>query len=258
MPLGQGWLNAWVKVNSKHVVFPQHKDGLSSPKSGSNKTASTAVSEETRRSKKHRRRLTKTTSASDLIRQKAKTKVESIHDQSTTSKGENNGDASDTTVKASVAQHEDPSIVTRDTEGSLRFVAGFFGADIEALKIPASEEPFRGESASVKLPPRDSPSVASLGGGSLPTEGFRFPQNLFSDHRGRCKHCTSLEEDLASAREDLEYMRGVALRSEYICEECQTKQQPPKRTESKLMGEVIERHRMQMIELTKSKVSPNV
>ena len=86
MPLGQSFLNAWVKVNSKHIVIPptnkNEKDELnpSRGRKGSVTTARTVTTSEDTETqvirrfdnRKNKRRLHKTVSASDLLRDKSK------------------------------------------------------------------------------------------------------------------------------------------------------------------------------------------
>jgi hypothetical protein len=339
MPFGQGWLNAWVKVNSKHVVFPpvpndkedgkHHRQGdrKHSAKGAdtSVKTVPTVGSEyaETQairrfNNRKHRRRgLHRTISATDLIREQGKHKAEKkgentdFLDRSSSTHATSNkfpmDDAGNSDFRpevAHVAQHEVPSVISNDeAEGSLRFVAGFFGTEIaEAEAARALGDQSRSlhsrndvdsvhHNASVHQigSPTylDSATVGSRGGHSLPARhhsslpwsdsqdgkdkgviGIRFPPNLFSgdnNSKTSCRQCTKLESKLTASREDLEYLRGIALRSEYICATCQC--EPQKRSEDslkaqtelherpELLDEVISRHKSQIEKIGVDRVS---
>ena len=362
MPLGQGWLNAWVKVNSKHVVFPPPNNSKSERDSQredsshhhhgakvqttdkSVATAPTSASEDPEHqaikrfnSRKNKRRLHRTVSASDLIRANSKGKGGS-HENGEPSERELNDtaplarpsisstritsdDTSDSDRKDPstqyVPQHEDDrSHVSGETDSSLRFVAGFFGADIERYSsghgdaalaagrgTPRQKQQARTnnsdtiETASVQLlemsnSKLDAASVVSRGGqsappprtytsGSVPQKddnsvksqgglGIRFPPNLFAgdtSSKNVCKNCRQLENDLLTSQEDLEYLRGMALRSEYICSSCDT--QPTTRKDGSLtqtrgdsskesshtLAELSAVHKNQLEHLTKERVS---
>jgi hypothetical protein len=374
MPLGPGWLNAWVKVNSKHVVLTPNKKvdkdshhgardetlHPSSSKAHTTANSSTATgptsatasgtatqdpeNQAIRRfnSRKHKRRLQRTVSASDLLRDKAKEKgaapakqesleseaqvspnaTASASDLSETDKGQN--------AAVRLAQHdENESIVSAVTDSSLRFVAGFFGADIEryssgsghpdasasaSASTRASPYPqqFKDggncvyEAASVHLlerskSPLDAASIASRGvqsvpprayssGGLLPRTdsnvesrsqgggsiaGIRFPPSLFAggdtnnNHsKGHCRHCKELENNLLSAQEDLEYLRGLTLQREYVCQGCLSQSRSSKRGDqasfhsreavldgAQMLNEVTARHKSQIEQITKERVS---
>lgn len=343
MPLGQGWLNAWVKVNSKHVVFPPNskndreseKDDVLNKAIGKNqkgsktnssvttaRTAATGTSEDAETQamrrfhhRKHRRRLQRTVSASDLLRDKAKGKVEkgdkkakdeeAVLDKSSSSHVSSShkvvpvSSQSDTHEKAlpNLPQHEDRSIVSGETEKSLSFVAGFFGADIESLDAGAAHHPkfthsasFH-DAASVQVIGHhsrlDAGSVISRGGQSLPARpiyslprsdssesssskggglGIRFPPNLFAgdnNSKAGCRQCSKLEGELLASQEDLEYLRSMALRSEYMCATCQT--EPSKKIHThvspeagdgaQILNEATERHKAQIETLIQERVS---
>jgi hypothetical protein len=323
MPFGQGWLNAWVKVNSKHVVFPpvandkedgkHHRPGdrKHSAKStdASVKTVPTVRSEyaETQairrfNNRKHRRSgLHRTISATDLIREQGKHRgekkgeISDYLDRSSSTQATSNqvpmtspasGNSEFRPKVAHRAQHEETSVISNDeTEGSLRFVAGFFGTVIaEAEAAKALDDQSRSlhsrnevdsvhHAASVyrigPQSPLDGATVASRGGQSLPAgHHSSFPRYLFSgDNNAKtsCRQCTKLESELTSSREDLEYLRGIALRSEYICASCQC--EPARRVEdslksqseiqegSKLLDEVTLRHKSQIEKLASERVS---
>mmetsp|Transcript_9064 Transcript_9064/g.14554 ORF Transcript_9064/g.14554 Transcript_9064/m.14554 type:complete len:535 (+) Transcript_9064:232-1836(+) len=339
MPFGQGWLNAWVKVNSKHVVFPpvpndkedgkHHRQGDRKHSlkgaDASVKTAPTVGSEyaETQairrfNNRKHRRRgLHRTISATDLIREQGKQKGEKkgdnsdFLDRSSSTHATSNrfpmhvaGNSDFRPTVAHVAQHEEPSVISNDeTEGSLRFVAGFFGTEIaeaeaaKALDDQSRSLHSRNDVDSVHHPASvhqigsythlDSATVGSRGGHSLPAGhpsalprsdsqdsrdkgviGIRFPPNLFSgdnNSKTSCRQCTKLEGELTSSREDLEYLRGIALRSEYICATCQC--EPQRRAEDslksqitgherpELLDEVTSRHKSQIEKLAEDRAS---
>jgi hypothetical protein len=288
MPLGQSWLNAWVKVNSKHVVLtPNQKKVDKEQSSGDHRDDSTATEPTTantnthnnqdpenqaiRRfnSRKHKRRLQKTVSASDLLRDKAKEKGAVVVPSDNKQQQENNNSKipetdkvqNDTTARRRVAQHEEiesSRVVSETDDGedssSLRFVAGFFGADIEryssgypdaAVTARAGNYFDSSEAASVHLverrskSPLDAASIVSRGVQSVPPapshlesryQGvggigiIRFPPNPFAgdnhNSKGSCKHCKELEHNSLSAQEDLEYLRSLALQREYTCQCC--------------------------------------
>jgi hypothetical protein len=323
MPLGQSFLNAWVKVNSKHVVIPNKNDkdvkdgvttdhagkggnGRRSGGAGSVKTAQTTATTEDEESqvirrfnnRKNRRRLYRTVSATDLIRDKAAVKrlldSEASLDKSGSSKSATASVKGKKEVKQlhvqqhSVPlndisphrpQHEEPSL---GTEGSLRFVAGFFGADLESLGGNSKGSKFDLESVhTCPNTQRDTASVVSRSGHSLsalpsPTKkannrgggiGIRFPPNLFAiDNSGRdeCQQCSKFQDELVSAREDLEYLRGVALRNEYTCVSCQrdpteqidnTGTQPESISASQALNKVVSGHEAQIEDLKREGVS---
>jgi hypothetical protein len=324
MPLGQGFLNAWVKVNSKHVVIPNKndkevKDGVTTDHAGkggkarhsggtasvkTNETTDTTEDEESQvirrfNNRKNRRRLYRTVSATDFIRDKAAVKgdkkllePEAALDKSgscksTTSSGKGKKEAKQLHVQQHSVplskipprrpQHEELSL---GTEGSLRFVAGFFGADLESLGATSKG---RKSDLSVQTCPNtqhDTASVVSRGGHSLSARpspkqannkgggiGIRFPPNLFTvDNNGKdeCRQCSKLQDELVSAREDLEYLRGVALRNEYTCVSCQrdptelidsTSTQPESINASQALNKVVSGHEAQMEDLKREGVS---
>jgi hypothetical protein len=338
MPPGQGWLNAWVKVNSKHVVFPpsnkgdreNHKEGShqhNAIKSHNSKSASTAFSATTAttmvsedpetqaikrfNNRKHKRRLQRSISASDLLRDKRKGKGDrrdgldaeaALDKSSSTQATSHKNTVSSQTDKEErdtfhSPLHEESNVVSLERDGSLHFVAGFFGTDIDSLSasqidiLPSQSAHY--DSASMHhMGPHahlDAASLVSRGGQSLPAHpshyksqlsrvdssdsgskgggiGIRFPPNLFAGDnnlKGQCRHCTKLENELISAREDLEYLRCTALRSEYMCGSCQT--EPSKRLDTAgsnnatdhgaMLNEVTARHKAQTEMLTKERVS---
>ena len=354
MPIGQGFVNAWLKVNSKHVVFPpinkperdeQHNEKADETLSHTTKSIATATSVATaptsasadpenlaiRRfnSRKHRRRLQRTISASDLLRDKAKAKgaaekepgVDELDGSNETKPSTSSNSASspfawddsgenDRLEKAAVhlAQHDQEDIlVSLETDTSLRFVAGFFGAEIDGYSsgrtdVPVGQDlvqkrkPTQGSNG--KLIERAASDVSPLASGGMQSlslrkqssdnitakkgnsnesrsEGvggiaIRFPPNLFAVDRnqskGHCEKCRELENELLGAHEDLEYLRGMALRNEYICRSCQSL--PGKSREdgsqaspgtikewSQLLNEATARHKSQIEQLTRERVS---
>jgi hypothetical protein len=390
MPLGQGWLNAWVKVNSKHVVFPQtntksserdsynkddappflspavtkghgherHGGGAVTDKSVA--TAPTATSEDAEHqaiklfnSRKHKRRLHRTVSASDLIRAKGGKgqpyeknaplqESDSVHETSPPASHVTNSNASshgpsghsplhddDGNAKENFeylqhfAQEDGKNRLSSEKDPSLTFVAGFFGADIgryssghgDAMaargKLPQplawtirgddGGGDFVKESASMQSMERprslfDGGSVGSRGGHSAPARaayssgsrllkddshhdanrsisgglGIRFPPNLFagdSNSKSHCRHCRRFEADLLSSQEDLEYLRGMAIRSEYMCASCEAHPSTPadglqqsagptsEKESAQTMDALIARHMNQVEQLTKDRVS---
>ena len=96
--------------------------------------------------------------------------------------------------------------------------------------------------------------------------GFRFPPNLFSsdNSKARCDQCAKLENELAVLQDDLEYIRAVALRNEFVCSSCSAESlSHPTETPStfhlksneRLLDEVTARHKAQLEQLTKDRVS---
>jgi len=319
MPLGQGWLNAWVKVNNKHVVYPRNDRevgegqsatvafkhaGKSSGTISSGKTAKTAISEDAEsrsirrvNSRKNKRRLNRTTSASDLIRDQAKrlgekSESEAALDVSTSSNaivGQAGGVPSLERLHIHSRERfrgsdEDQLLV--ESQGSIRFMAGLLDTDVdtlslEPLRVPGHER-WDLDTASLQWVPAthdlDAASIPSRGGYSLPPRtsntafhraesddsaskgGFRFP--IFSNDKGQCRHCSRLENDLVGMKEDLEYLRSVALRNEFVCISC--KREPSgtgsaahhdTRSNERLLEEVTARHKAQLEQLTKDRVS---
>jgi hypothetical protein len=334
MPIGQGWLNAWVKVNSKHVVLTPNKkvdkEGHHGARDDSTVTGPTTATQDSEtqairrfNSRKNKRRLQRTVSASDLLRDKAKEKGAAPEKQESEAHVSNNTaaripDSSETdkvqNTALRVAQHDTiESIVSTEQDSSLRFVEGFFGADIESYSsgypdasARASPHPqqfkdrgnFNHDAASVHLlerskSPLDAASIASRGvqsvpprpystAGALPRSesnlesrhqkggiGIRFPPNLFAgdNHsKGNCKHCKELENNVLSAQEDLEYLRSLTLQGEYVCHCCRS--QPSKGGDEssfhsretvidgpQMLNEVTARHKSQIEQITKEKVS---
>jgi hypothetical protein len=322
MPLGQGWLNAWVKVNSKHVVLTPHKKADKEGHHGARDDSATGPTTTTAQdpenqairrfnSRKHKRRLLKTVSASDLLRDKAKDKVPAPEKQEESLKSEaqvsNNTTARISDLSETDKAQNDAVRVAQHDE-----VESFFGADIERYSsgypdasARASPHPqqfkdrgnFDYEAASVHLlerskSPLDAASIASRGAQSVPPRpyssagavprsdshvesryqgggiGIRFPPNLFAGdnhYKGNCRRCKELENNALYAQEDLEYLRGVTLQSEHVCQCCRS--QPIKRGDESLhsreavidgaqmLNEVTSRHKSQIEQITKEKVS---
>lgn len=325
MPLGQGFLNAWVKVNSKHVVIPSKNDretkdgvvtenagkGNNAKRSGGTASVKTALTTTTNdegesqvirrfNNRKNRRGLHRTVSATDLIRDKAtvrgdkKLESESALEKSVSSRSANgkgkkeakvltpeNYSVPSSTRVPRGPQHEEYQEPSLGTEGSLRFVAEFFGADLESLGASSKEGKF--DPSSVQIGPstlHDTISVASRDGHSLPARpsrkkannngggiGIRFPPNIFageSHTKDACRQCNRLQDELMSAREDLEYLRGVALRNEYTCVSCQldpttstdaTSAQPESISVSQALNKVVIEHEAQIEALKAEGVS---
>ena len=211
MPLGQGWLNAWVKVNSKHVVLtPNKKVDKEGHRAREDSTATgpTIATQDSENqaisrfnSRKHKRRLQRTVSASDLLRDKAKERVAAPEKKSEAQVSNNttarNSDPSETdkveSTAVRVAQHNEiESIVSKEADSSQRFVEGFFGADIERYSsgypdasARASPHPqqfkdrgnFDYGAASVhqlerSKSPLDAASISSRGAQSVPPRPF--------------------------------------------------------------------------------------
>ena len=83
-----------------------------------------------------------------------------------------------------------------------------------------------------------------------------FPQS-----RHHCASCEELERRLLATHADIEYLRSVALRNEYVCKECES-QRHYKTTDhelatvseaSKRLIEITARHQQQMEQLTKER-----
>mmetsp|Transcript_41973 Transcript_41973/g.101139 ORF Transcript_41973/g.101139 Transcript_41973/m.101139 type:complete len:500 (+) Transcript_41973:148-1647(+) len=279
MPLGQGFLNSWLKVNNKHVVIPNknEKEGkldgskLATRSNIRKPSPETVMTEKTAKSaheernqiirrfsnRKNKRRLNRTVSASDLIREQVSGKgskkfvEDDFIDSDFASRAPSGASSSsifggsgrsqnqiqnqqwqhqDESSSQTPAKplHDDQTTAASEKNGSLRFVAGFFGADIDTVSVLGNDI----ENRSAKSGPngqRDtSVSVMSKGESSLPARikskplgggiGIRFPPNIFaldSITGEKCQQCCKLEDELALAREDVEYLRGVALRNEY-------------------------------------------
>jgi hypothetical protein len=388
MPLGQGWLNAWVKVNSKHVVFPpndrannrdhhhhhpklqqlqiQQQQAEDNATHQSQRTAASSVTNLNEdaedqaikrfNSRKHKRRLQKSVSAADLLRDKSKTnkgaaassqeittqKVPQHQQINTISEKDQEGSHGTANTKTILGRHSRSSDLSETdhgqediiripqhqqhqhedfqdrTNGSLRFVAGFFGADMEryssghgdaaaaaALSSPHyvnQKSSFNHDTGSVQFlleqhttSKLDAASIVSRGGQSAPPRPQSAPQPrpYASAAGGRsvtssatksqggigipfpfgpkehCRSCRQLENDLLSSREDLEYLRGMALRSEYTCNSCQV---APRRSgggavldalqrdigsvseRAQLLNDVTARHKSQIEQMTKERV----
>lgn len=323
MPIGQGWLNAWVKVNNKHVVYNRTEGESGHVLQGSTKqlkpsktttsakTSTTTITEnvETQairrvNSRKNRRRLHRTISASDLIRDQAKSLAGNISGSSTLHAGtlalpvieHSAGSSSLPETSSQAASHSkigDRSGTFYDTEESLRFVNELFGTDIDSFH--RLEPPSTGEQVvdldkglwpwATQQIPADATSVSSRNGisarpsgastmhASYRSEGddnpnlkggFRFPPNLFSsdNSKARCEQCAKLENELAVLQDDLEYVRAVALRNEYVCTSCNAESSShPVATPStfhlkaneRLLDEVTARHKAQLEQLTKDR-----
>ena len=385
MPLGQGWLNAWVKVNSKHVVLTPaakkekaerelnqsqssskggtrlggatasvpseiHTTTLAATKSHGAATVATEPTTDTTQdpekqairrfnTRKLKRRIQRTVSASDLLREKAKGTTSTPEVSAPDDKKSLNGDelevsrssksefetsrSSKSTTKnktrtsvrkdksvaaAHVAQHKAILIKeAQEPEGaddsSLRFVSGFFGADIErygsghayvAPRTPLHLQQSQSSVASTGIDEHSiAKSVSMLDSASLPSRGTKslpphhayrsnnrssdsrsqgggislgFP-NLFLGDNGQkqpCKHCKQLEDELLSTQEDLEYLRSMSLRKEYICRSCHSHGGEKNRDDasevgtsdnSHTMNEVSTRQKKQIEQLTRERVS---
>lgn len=274
--------------------------GKSSGTISSAKTAKTAISEDAEtqairrvNSRKNRRRLHRTISASDLIRDQARTlgakpegeAVLDVSSSSQTTVGRAGGLPTLNPPPFSVSERSTEENEVGSLEGSLRFMAGLLGTDVETLE-PArvtGHDSWNLEVSSLQWAPPthqlDAASIQSRGGYSLPTRtsnssyhrensdesaskgGFRFP--IFSNDKGQCRHCSKLEVDLSVIREDLEYLRSLALRNEFVCSSCNA--ETPRQAESavridprssdRLLDEVTARHKAQLEQLTKDRVS---
>lgn len=158
---------------------------------------------------------------------------------------------------------------------------GSWGTDIEFVAGTKESRRSRGlDAASLEwVSPTnrllDDAPIPSRGGKSLPARtskasyhrinsddtasrgGFRFPG--FSNDNGQCRQCTKLGSELVVIEEDLEYLRALALRNEFICSSCQpaTPQLSVSRLNKsdRLLEEVTARHKAQLEQLTKDRVS---
>jgi hypothetical protein len=283
MPIGPSWLTSWVKTNSKHVVYKPDEKNKSDKSAPTTATTTSTVNSSTgsddrhRRdrddprslavrnvnSRKHRRRLMKTRSATDMIVEMA-----------------NARDSSSIKVEAaledtSVSKHtiSDSTEVT-ETESSgdqspIQLVAGLFGASLEGddsmqpVQLPPYQPKYLNEAASIlqrgspvqkqkkshdsessSVADRDSPvaprksheeslgltrghdSQQHLGG----LANLKFlPQPFFGRAEAEVQHTAyheSLDGQLVAALDDLEYMRGVALSNEYTCRSCLSGESP--------------------------------
>lgn len=325
MPLGQGWLNAWVKVNNKHVVYNRSdgekqipavstKPSRSSTTITSSKTMRTATSDDAEtqairrvNSRKNKRRLHRTISASDLIRDQAKSLVgkpdgetkPGVAVPTAASAEHNTGSSSLAGLSLSVNsgnQWGDQNSSFRETEESLRFVSELFGADMDSFpclepsklsggimdsggvllqwapQVQSEEAPSLQSKGTISVPARPDTPPAPLSvhrtdqDESVSRSGFRFPPNLFStdSSKGRCGLCTKLENELSALQDDLEYVRSVALRNDYICSSCNAGSSKHSmestsplhlKSNDKLLDEVTARHKAQLEQLTKDRVS---
>lgn len=343
MPLGQGFLNSWLKVNNKHVVIPNKNDkegrvegskqatrsNIRKPSPETVMTERTSKSTEDERTqiirrfsnRKNKKRLNRTVSASDLIRDKVagkgnkkfnkdgavdhdygskapsttssnsifgsnrsqhQTPQHSIfggsnrsqhqqrhHDEASSKSSTIEASSKSSTIalheeqmtSASASLHEEPTTTTFEANGSLRFVAGFFGADIDALSLGnVVDHNAKADSASVMS--RDESSVPTRikhkGGGKM---GIRFPPNIFAlesipaEKKKKCQQCSNLENKLALAREDVEYLRGISLRNENSYSQHQEDQHMEISYRSSLLEQAESAQETEIVEMKKEWVS---
>jgi len=288
MAPGPNWLTSWVKTNNKHVLFlPNASQGKhvdhDKTEHGSLTTASTTNSTKAghriehvdpepsttvrpSNNRKQRRRLQKTRSASDLIREMAK----DVEDGNAVRKiGPSRPKEDDHTRVAT-----EPPVPVRSSSSSMRLVAGLFGSSIslssdDDMPPPLSQQQqqaavpmFLNEAAFIQqleqrnqpnqqqIPNTESlhsrerpmysvphkeisherahsrgretqPQQNHLGGLAnlkfLPQQFFAAPNAETQQYPPR-RH--SLEDQLAAAVDDLDYMRGVALKNEHTCQSC--------------------------------------
>jgi hypothetical protein len=240
--------------------------------------------------RKQRRRLIKTRSATDMIVEMANARNESHCDSSelkpTSNSSSRNSVSTDTT--ASIKSDLSP----------LRLVAGLFGTDVDhddsmrsvellqkpqylneaAFTLQREQQKQSHESESAVAPGRSKEEAfgsakghdAQQHVGGLANLSF-MQQPFFRRADAEVLHAArheSLESQLVTALDDLEYMRGVALSNEVDRngETKKTQEQPtvlplrklPNSTlteASKQLNEVISRHKKEVEQLTKERVS---
>lgn len=257
---GPNWLNAWVRVNAKHVTSPESSGGSSEPSKngpdakaadGSDPSTSTAPTTDTtpreesvsvtssaRVTRKGRRRLQKTRSASDLLREMA------VRDVGSPSANKYLNEAAFILQLEQRKQLDSP-----DSKAYLR-----------ARYSPAVSPP---------PPPPPLPARATTapqgGGLKLFPPSFLMGDNNSSNDKSECSRCKALEEQLRVAETDVEYLRVTALQNEYQCASCQQakKASPPWSAPqaltpsegSKQLVAVTHRHKKQIEQLTRERVS---
>eukprot|EP00980_Cylindrotheca_fusiformis_P011518 scaffold2708_cov119-Cylindrotheca_fusiformis.AAC.6 len=260
MPIGQGLINAWAKFTSKHVdneandgngadlagtgVNTTKRNGTASVKTASTTNTAGESDNWVKRhvnNRKNRRRLHRTVSATDLIRDKATVKGDAGN-----LKGKKDASWLDSESvldpligsKPQSPEHEAVQKPSLGAKGSLQFAADFFGTDLQSLDAYSIEDK-KVENSSVHTGSdtnHDTASVISGGDSSLPARpfarkasnngggiGIRFPHNIFAgDNLGKddCRKCRRLQDELVAAQKDIEYLREIALKNERICAEC--------------------------------------
>jgi hypothetical protein len=313
MPIGPSWLTSWVKTNSKHVIYAPDKlekntsENTSPTTVASTTNSSTAISADHIHRKhgddpgmsavrhvsnrKHRRRLVKTRSATDMIVEMANARNEANSDSSDISELRPSANSSSGNSVAT-----DAASVKSDLS-PLRLVAGLFGTAVDyddsmrPAEIPQKPQylneaafTLQREQQQQKLmqtqESESTVSTASFGstkghdsqqhvGGLV---NLKFMQQPFFGRADaevqHTAHHESLENQLAAALDDLEYMRGVALSNEVhrdgeITDTVKQLAVLPSRKlpsstlaeASKQLNEVISRHKKEVEQLTKERVS---
>lgn len=264
MPIGPSWLTSWVKTNSKHVIYAPDKLEKNTSENASPTTATSTANSSTAISsndihrrygddpgmsavrnvsnRKHRRRLVKTRSATDMIVEMANARNESHSDSSQISELKTTANSSSgysvTTETASVKSDLSP----------LRLVAGLFGTAVDhddsMRQLDLSQKPqylneaaftLQREQQQQKLK-QSHESESALAPGRSKEGSFgsakghdsqqhvgglanlKFMQQPFFGRADaeveRTAHLESLESQLAATLDDLEYIRGVALSNE--------------------------------------------
>lgn len=243
--------------------------------------------------RKQRRRLVKTRSATDMIvemanaRNESNSSIETSHEISELRHNANISSGSSVATQASISSERNP----------LRLVAGLFGTSVgyddsmQPAELPQrprylNEAAFILQREQKSLPPqqlkqrqfhesersKDESFASQQHVGGL--AHLKFMQQPFfgrADAEGPgTAHNESLENQLAAALDDLEYMRGVALSKEADADRAgdttNAKKQPAvlrsrgtssgSLTEaSKQLNEVISRHKKEVEQLTKERVS---
>jgi hypothetical protein len=324
MAPGPSWLSSWVKSNNKHVVISTGSNEKNKAAKDATSTASTADSSyagkvyqraepdpessavRTVNNRRRRRRLQKTRSATDLIRELAQAgRVANADSVKNSSKFSTNDDTSVTTT--------DP-LSPSESSDTLRLVAGLFGASLDKgdsvrqEKLPAQQQQIpkylndvafiqqleqkslplqqqrkqthNAESSLVlersAVTPRKSneESLASNRGYDSPQHSRGLvnlaflPQPFFAKagaEEQHASHLQSLDSQLVAALDDLEYMRGVALKNDQASDETVAEKTVVSRGRetpsassaeaSKQLNEVIFRHKKQVEQLTRERVS---
>jgi hypothetical protein len=315
MPIGPSWLTSWVKTNSRHVIYAPDKlekntsENTSPTTAASTTNSSTAITADHIRrrhgddpavsavrhvsNRKHRRRLVKTRSATDMIVEMANARNEANSDSSKISELRRSA-----TTSSGNSVATDAASVKSDLS-PLRLVAGLFGTAVDyddsmlPTEIPQKPQ-YLNESAFTlqreqqqqqqklkQSQESDSPGATASFGSTKGHDSqqhvgglvnLKFMQQPFFGRADaevqHAAHHESLENQLAAALDDLEYMRGVALSNEVnrdgeTTDEVKQLAVLPSRKlpsstlaeASKQLNEVISRHKKEVEQLTKERVS---
>ncbi|EEC48647.1 predicted protein [Phaeodactylum tricornutum CCAP 1055/1] len=292
---GPGWLNGWLKINTKHVVFPKsafvEKGGNQSNSQQSQKTTSTAQSStmgSTPRdpelaaikrfsNRRSRRRLQRTRSNSDLIRELAIEKHYDDHHLMDVPRvigvSEDGNDSEHAPARGGkISQDSRPR---RNTTG-MREEGSLENVDSLGMVSTASSPPTIGDSrvcdhhenlyeaaflhqferrhAQDSLTPtrHDICRAAQADSQHRAFGGF-LPHPFFQSEEPRdCQKCAELNAELIATLDDLEYMKTMALTSEAVADP--VKQQTENFEKySKQLHELTIRHKKQVEQLTRER-----